>query len=1050
MGRLVYHHPTSLLEKSSSMDKGAKITLLLVLLLSVSIYMNSIYGDFMLDDEMLIQKYPVIRHFSMDILTYRLVRTLSYAVDYHFWGLNPLGYHLSNLLYNTLTVLAVFFLTRRLTGIFFVSISTALLFAVHPIHTEAVSYLSGRRDILSALFYFLGFLSYIKARQERKDLRQKCWYTSGLSLSGLTGQSSLFHWIPRSSRGMTLLREMFTHKFVVHPERIPWMYGLVLLCYVAGILSKEMAVTLPLIIFAYEVILWIDYRVSERGDLQEMSWGDDGLEDGISPCPSFPKRGIIQLPPLRKGEKGGFLRNELPIRSRFNNSEHKRIEEEYNISLLWHAVMDTGKRFRWVILSFMLFVLGYLYVIIFLQKASGLVRAERFLWWGGSPAANFATVSRVIVTYIRKILFPAVLQVDYHQFPYSRTFLDLRVLSACALIISLLVISVILLRRHRLLAFSIWWFFITLLPVMQIIPHHILMAEHYLYLSSYGFCLALSLVSYRIYQRAGLRIPLLVFMAFLAVLYSGRTVVRNQDWQDIIILMKEGLRHNPTNPLYHFFLGRTYGLYKLYPSADRELAQSIGSRHDYSDTHAVKALVAFEQGDYEEGANETEESLKRGPENQMALYNMGYYAAEMGDDWKALRYYLKVEPDYESGNALLKIAFLYMKTGDLKKAEESLLRLMKMQPRNAAVYFGLAEVYTKALRFDEALRLYHEVLKEPGSMAYRVDDEEKGVDIPRVQESLQYVNDLKEKYQVAMSEARKGKLSEGHRILAEIYITIGNLDRAEKELKKSLLDASGYETAALLLLGDVYQKLAKYREAEEIYTRLLRDKNNASLNVLVGAGTFYAKTLRFKEASEVFQLGLKRISREAGIMDHVNPPPPPFLKGGSRGDLQVEKNPGDQQIREYLDWSIKLKKLLESSEQLKKSGLSADAALIKADVYVSVGRKHDAIRELEHALKTESENRGLLKALASLYETQGYPYWKRTVETYRHLLSLNENDADAWRRLGEFYYTVIQDYESALDCFQRSLSLNPNQDGAEQIRATIEKLQQYVKLHLEE
>jgi len=164
----------------------------------------------------------------------------------------------------------------------------------------------------------------------------------------------------------------------------------------------------------------------------------------------------------------------------------------------------------------------------------------------------------------------------------------------------------------------------------------------------------------------------------------------------------------------------------------------------------------------------------------------------------------------------------------------------------------------------------------------------------------------------------------------------------------------------------------------------------------------------------------------------------------------VEKNPGDQQIREYLDWSIKLKKLLENSEQLKRSGHPAEAALIKADVYVSVDKKQDAMRELEHALEADPDHPDLLKALAFLYETQGYPNWKRTIETYRHLLSLNENDADAWRRLGEFYYTVIQDYESALNCFQRSLILNPNQDGAEQIRATIEKLQQYVKLHLEE
>ncbi len=54
-------------------------------------------------------------------------------------------------------------------------------------------------------------------------------------------------------------------------------------------------------------------------------------------------------------------------------------------------------------------------------------------------------------------------------------------------------------------------------------------------------------------------------MAFLAVLYSVRTVVRNQDWQDIVILMKEGLRHNPRNPLYIFFLDGLTGCTSFIP-----------------------------------------------------------------------------------------------------------------------------------------------------------------------------------------------------------------------------------------------------------------------------------------------------------------------------------------------------------------------------------------------------------------------------------------------------------------------------------------------------
>lgn len=89
----------------------------------------------------------------------------SLALDHRLWGLNPVGYHLTNLLLHMLVSLGVFWLglvvLRSLRGAFV----AALFFSVHPLHAEAVAALLGRSDLLAAGASLGGFLFYIRARR---------------------------------------------------------------------------------------------------------------------------------------------------------------------------------------------------------------------------------------------------------------------------------------------------------------------------------------------------------------------------------------------------------------------------------------------------------------------------------------------------------------------------------------------------------------------------------------------------------------------------------------------------------------------------------------------------------------------------------------------------------------------------------------------------------------------------------------------------------------------------------------------------------------------
>jgi tetratricopeptide (TPR) repeat protein len=172
-------------------------------------YANGLSGEFVFDDQNLIvmRRWPqdfqeAVRMFRYG---YRPVREFSYALDISIWGQNPFGFHLTNLLIHAANVLMIFFLGRKLMNRLLPATAAALIFAVHPIQTDSVTYISGRRDVLYAFFYVAAFHLYLKWRETRRKRNLAAF----------------------------------------------------LFCWGLSLLSKEMAVSLPLVIFAWSFVeLW--------------------------------------------------------------------------------------------------------------------------------------------------------------------------------------------------------------------------------------------------------------------------------------------------------------------------------------------------------------------------------------------------------------------------------------------------------------------------------------------------------------------------------------------------------------------------------------------------------------------------------------------------------------------------------------------------------------------------------------------------------------------------------------------------------------------------
>ncbi|KMP12693.1 hypothetical protein UR09_00420 [Candidatus Nitromaritima sp. SCGC AAA799-A02] len=93
---------------------------------------------------------------------YDPVYVLSYAVDYHLWGMNPAGFHMGNLILHLANSVFIFLILWRLTGKQTLAFVSAVLFVVHPIHVESVSWATSRKDTLSHFFALASFWVYLR------------------------------------------------------------------------------------------------------------------------------------------------------------------------------------------------------------------------------------------------------------------------------------------------------------------------------------------------------------------------------------------------------------------------------------------------------------------------------------------------------------------------------------------------------------------------------------------------------------------------------------------------------------------------------------------------------------------------------------------------------------------------------------------------------------------------------------------------------------------------------------------------------------------------
>lgn len=142
-------------------------------------YLGSLDGGFVSDDVVAIRDNPLLRSLapgnlvaifsSFDDANYIPLKVLSLAIDQRLFGPEPFGYHLTNLVLHALCALLVRRILLALGLSAGAALLTALLWALHPLQVESVAFMSERKNVLSALFFFAAFLAYARfARTARR------------------------------------------------------------------------------------------------------------------------------------------------------------------------------------------------------------------------------------------------------------------------------------------------------------------------------------------------------------------------------------------------------------------------------------------------------------------------------------------------------------------------------------------------------------------------------------------------------------------------------------------------------------------------------------------------------------------------------------------------------------------------------------------------------------------------------------------------------------------------------------------------------------------
>jgi tetratricopeptide (TPR) repeat protein len=592
----------------------------LLVLMTIALYWPATRCDFVnYDDNLYITENPHVQSgltlenikwaFTNPVVAiWHPLTVMSHMLDCQLFGLRPWGHHLTSVLLHVVNTVLVFVLLQRLTGVLWRSVLVAAVFGLHPVHVESVAWVAERKDVLSACFGLLSLLFYAS----------------------------------------------YVEKSKIHSPKSKVFYGLTLICFALGLMSKPMLVTWPF------VMLLLDYWPLRRvaGD------GWQGTRD---------KNSGSQLPGATKRNKGG---------STFNH-------------LLFEKLPFFG-------LAAVASVVTYL-----AQRHSGAVKMIQNLPLGARSGNALISYCR----YLGKLFWPVDLAVFYPRpghWPLEQ------VLLAGGLIMGVTVLLIVKRRRYPFMLMGWLWYCGTLVPVIGLVQvGEQAMADRYTYIPSLG---VLILAIWGVYEltRSWRYQELVLSMAGCVVVTLCFVITRQQlgYWKDGEILFRHALEVTEDNYIAHNNLG--FALFKKnrIDDAISQFLEAIRLKPSFAEAHINLGATLLEKGRVDEAINQYQEAIRLKPDYAEAHYNLGNALGKKSQIDEAINQYqeaIRLKPDY--AEAHYNLGNVFDEKGQIDEAISQYQEAIRLKPDFAKAHNNLAFAFDEKGQINEAISQYQEAIR---------------------------------------------------------------------------------------------------------------------------------------------------------------------------------------------------------------------------------------------------------------------------------------------------------------------------------------------------
>uniref|UniRef100_A0A4W2H848 dolichyl-phosphate-mannose--protein mannosyltransferase n=1 Tax=Bos indicus x Bos taurus TaxID=30522 RepID=A0A4W2H848_BOBOX len=820
-------------------------------------YGRSLRGEFVHDDVWAIVNNPDVRPgapllwgiFSNDFWgkgmaentshkSYRPLCVLTFKLNIFMTGMDPFYFHAVNVILHCLVTLVLMYTCDKTVfrnrGLAFV---TALIFAVHPVHTEAVAGIVGRADVLACLLFLLAFLSY------NRSVDQCC-----------VGES-------------------------FPPTASPFFLLLSLFLGTCAMLVKETGITVFGVCLVYDLFsLSHNHDKSSNGVIHQRSPQQPGSSPTAHP---LRENGKQQRFP-HKGAWGGC--HAMPSEPK---SSGFPVSPGAVWSLMRYLTASSNRNFLLTMRPFLkraTLVISYVIIVLYFR-----------LWiMGGSmplfseqdnPASfspyiltRFLTYSYLLAFNVWLLLAPVTLCYDWQvgSIPLVETIWDIRngatiLLAVVMALLSLHCLAAFKRLEHREVLVGLLFLVFPFIPASNLFFRvGFVVAERVLYMPSMGYCIlfvhGLSKLCTWL-NRCGAT-TLSVSTVLLLLLFSWKTMKQNEIWLSRESLFRSGVQTLPHNAKVHYnyanFLkdqGRNREAIYHYRTALKSqekkeeaitlLKDSIKYGPEFADAYSSLASLLAEQERFKEAEEIYLAGIKKCPDSSDLHNNYGVFLVDTGFPEKAVAHYqqaIKLSPSHHV--AMVNLGRLYRSLGDNSVAEEWYKRALQVA-RKTEILSPLGALYYNTGRYEEALQTYREAValqpsqrelrlalaqvlavigqtKEAEKMTSHIVSEETGcLECYRLLSAIHSKQEQHDKALDAIDKALKLKPKDP-KVISELFFTKGNQLREQNLLDKAFesykaaVELNPDQAQAWMNMGGIQHIKGNYVSARTYYERALQ------------------------------------------------------------------------------------------------------------------------------------------------------------------------------------------------------------------------------------